>query len=134
MEGISDIKIDGIDPNRPPSAKQARYIDLFFKLNHKAPSAWCGIFNDQMHRHPSKPKIDLTEGLYIETWVKSADQIAAHLEQLKAAIKATTTQYIQKIELSRKAAIAGERAAADDNSPQGKLNRIVDALNFDVEE
>ena len=86
MEGISDIRIEGIDENRPPSAKHATYINLFFKLNHQAPSGWCTEFNELMSKDPSKPKIDASEGLYIETWVKSSSYIVQHLEDWDSAV------------------------------------------------
>ena len=47
MEGISDIKICGIDETRPPMIKKEPYIDLNFKLIHKAPKDWCNDFKDR---------------------------------------------------------------------------------------
>ena len=134
MEGISDLRIEGIDENRSPSAKHAQYINLYFRLNHKAPEPWCSMFNDLMAKHPSKPKIIPTEGLYIETWVQNGDQIAPHLELLKAAVKECSTLYIEKLEREKRAssAQAGDRVA--DDSPQARLNRIIEALNFDDDE
>jgi hypothetical protein len=131
MEGISDLKIEGIDENRAPSAKHAQYINLYFRLNHKAPEPWCFMFNDLMAKHPSKPKLIPTEGLYIETWVQNGEQIAPHLELLKTAVKECSKAYIEKLERDRRASSAQTGEKVEDNSPQARLNRIIASLNFD---
>lgn len=131
MEGISDIKIDGIDENRPPSAKYPKYINLYFRFNHKVPEPWCITFNDMMAKHTSKPKIVPEEGLYIETWVQNKEQIAPHLKQLKSAVKECIGLYIKKIEMERQAANTQTGEAVEENSPQAELNRIVMELNFE---
>lgn len=133
MEGISDLKIEGIDENRAPSAKHAQYINLYFRLNHKAPEPWCSMFNDMMAKHPSKPKVIPTEGLYIETWVQKSEQIAPHLQLLKAAVKECSVQYIEKLEQERRASSAQTGEKVEDNSPQALLNRVIETLNFDDE-
>ena len=38
MEGISDIRISGMDENRPPRIGKEPYINLYFRLVHKAPA------------------------------------------------------------------------------------------------
>ena len=73
MEGISDIKITGIDEKRPPVIRKEPYIDIFFKLSHQAPADWCKDFNALLSNHPTAPKIKEKEGLYIEGWVRTAD-------------------------------------------------------------
>ena len=133
MEGISDLKIEGIDENRAPSAKHAQYINLYFRLNHKAPEPWCSMFNDMMAKHPSKHKMIPTEGLYIETWVQNSEQIAPHLQLLKAAVKECSVQYIEKLEQERRASSAQTGEKVEDNSPQAQLNRVIETLNFDDE-
>jgi len=132
MEGISDIKIEGMDENRPPSAEHKTYINLFFRLNHQAPDPWCEVFNTLMAKHPSKPSIDTGEGVYIETWVKSSGEISAHLEQLKAAVTSCTNQYIENIRRNTQVADSDGDSRIDINSPQGQLNRIISELNFDI--
>ena len=57
MEGISDIKIIGVDETRPPIIRKEPYIDIFFKLSHQAPSDWCSDFNSLKAKHPSCEKI-----------------------------------------------------------------------------
>ena len=131
MEGISDIKIEGIDEKRPPNAEHKLYIDLFFRLNHQAPNSWCEDFNSLMSSHPSKPKIKPNEGFYIQTYVRSAEEIAGHLEQLKKTVVTCTSQYIEKIERGKHQSNTGADKQVDENSPQGRLNKIIAELNFD---
>ena len=67
MKGISDLRIIGIDERRPPIIRKEPYIDLYFKLSHQAPADWCNDFNALLSKHPSAPKINPKEGLYIES-------------------------------------------------------------------
>lgn len=130
MEGISDIRIMGIDERRPPRIRKEPYIDLVFRLTHKAPTDWCKDFNDLLSKHEYAPKIGLDEGLYIETWVRNTDEISAHFQLLKDTVMQCTEQYIEKIR-------AHEQNRSDDNSllqketgAQGHLNRIIAGLDF----
>jgi len=131
MENISDIKIEGIDEDRAPSVEHKTYINMFFKLNQKVSATWCEQFNTLMSKHPSKAKVDPEEGQYIETWVKSPGEIAPHLELLKKAVKTATELYAEQIRLSTLAPTSDELTDAGKNSPQGKLNTIIEGLNFD---
>ncbi len=98
MEGISDLKIIGIDERRPPIIRKEPYIDIFFKMSHKAPADWCSDLNALLHKHPTAPKINEKEGLFIETWVKSADEITVFLEMLKGKVADCNRTYIERIE------------------------------------
>jgi len=132
VEEISNIKIIGIDEMRPPKIQKEPYIDLFFKLSSKAPPAWCADFNDSMVRHPSSPKIKPEEGLYIETWVRKSDEIAAHLQLLKTRVAECGERYIEKLRIARQ---KSEEEGADLNKglgEQGQLNRIIAQLDFDT--
>ena len=131
MEGISDIRIVGIDEKRPPIVRKEPYIDLFFKLSHQAPAEWCNVFNTLSARYPSKPKIKEKEGLYIEAWVKTPDEIAALLELLKANVAECTRVYIERIELIARNAGDANAALSKEAGEQGRLNRIIAALDFD---
>ena len=86
MEGISDIRITGIDERRPPRIRKEPYIDLCFRLAHKAPVDWCHDFTDHQSKVAFPSKIDIKECLYIETWVRSQDEIVGHLQTLKKAV------------------------------------------------
>jgi len=129
MEGISDLKIMGIDMKRPPKVRKEPYIDIIFKLTHQAPKDWCKIFNDKMAKNTAKPKINEEEGLYIETWVRAMEGIAPLLEQLKQAVVEANREYIERIELSTRNR-ADVNASSEQSGEQGRLNEIVAALVF----
>ena len=130
MEGISDIFIAGIDENRPPALRKEPYIDLYFKLSHQAPEAWCKLFNDVVAKLEATPKIDPVKGEIIATWVRLPDDIPAHLKALQIKVAECTVQYIQKIELARQAEKSASSVVGQAEGPQAKLNKIVEALDF----
>jgi hypothetical protein len=132
MEGISDIKIIGIDETRPPRIRKEPYINLYFRLSHKAPEAWCDDFNRLVSKAKYPIKIDPAEGLVIETWVRKPEEIEPALGVLKAAITRCNEEFIANI---RAAAMAASSADAgkklEDEGEQGRLNRIIAGLKFD---
>ncbi|HEY5603248.1 MAG TPA: hypothetical protein VIM41_09080 [Gammaproteobacteria bacterium] len=131
MEGISDIKIIGIDNKRPPIIRKEPYIDIVFKLSHQAPMDWCKEFNALLSKHPSTPRIKDKEGLYIEAWVRTPDEIAALLKQLKDTVAECSRQYIERVELSlRNTGDANALLAQQGAGEQGRLNRIIADLDF----
>lgn len=132
MEGISDIKISGIDDRRPPRIRKAPYIDIIFKLSHKAPPDWCNDFNALLSKHPTSPKIKESEGLYIEAWVRTPDEIIALLETLKTKIAECTQAYIERIEQSARNADNDSLALSQESGEQGRLNKIIASLDFDT--
>lgn len=131
MEGISDLKIVGVDERRPPIIRKEPYIDIFFKLSHQAPADWCNSLNAMLHKHPTSPKIKEKEGLYIEAWVKKPDEIVAFLALLQGKVTDCNQQYIERIELAARNAGTVDASLASENSEQGRLNKIIAALNFD---
>lgn len=131
MEGISDIKIIGIDERRPPKIRKEPYIDIAFKLSHQAPADWCSDFNTLLSKHPTTPKIKESDGLYIEAWVRSPDEIVSLLETLKAKVAECSRQYIERIKLATLTADDDDTALAQETGEQGRLNRIIVALEFD---
>lgn len=131
MEGISDIKIIGIDEKRPPIIRSEPYIDLNFKLSHKAPAGWCNDFNALMSKHPGSAKIKQQEGLYIESWVKTPDAIIDYLELLKKKVAECSEMYIERIEQSARANRNAGQSEVDETSAQGRLNSIIAALVYD---
>jgi hypothetical protein len=130
VKGISDLRIIGIDERRPPIVRKEPYIDLYFKLSHQAPADWCSDFNALLSKHPSAPKINAKEGLYIESWVRSPDEIVPFLATLKDKISDCNHQYIQRIELSARAEGDANASLASETGEQGRLNRIIAALDF----
>ena len=131
MEGISDIKIIGIDHQRPPIIRKEPYIDIYFKLSHEAPLDWCKDFNALLSKHPTAPKIKEKEGVYIEAWVRSPDEIAALLEHLKKAITECSRLYIERVEASmRDSDDANALLSQQGSGEQGRLNKIIAELDF----
>ncbi len=130
MEGISDIKINGIDEARPPRIRKEPYINLYFRLSHKAPTNWCEDFNRLLAKRKCPAKIETTEGLFIETWVRKPEEIEAMLGGLKADVCTCTQEYIARVEAEASAAAAAG-GKPEDEGEQGRLNRIIAGLSFD---
>lgn len=131
MEGISDIYIAGMDEKRPPLIRKEPYIDLHFRLVHKAPADWCQDFNDLLSKHDASPRIDTGEGLYIDTWVRTPDEIVDHLQLLKEAVVRCTEEYIARIRERERDRDDSNDQLQQVEGEQGRLNRIVSGLVFD---
>ena len=131
MQGISDIKIIGLDEKRPPMVRKEPYIDLFFKLSHQAPQDWCEDFNRLTGKMDPAIKIDKKTGLYIDTYVRDMQQIQQHLDKIKAKIIACNEQYIANIQQKAMADAEKNASLQGDGGRQGSLNTIVAALKFD---
>ncbi len=129
MEGISDIRISGIDQSRPPLIRKEPYINLYFRLNHKAPANWCDAFNNKVAHGNFPVKIDPVDGIFIETWVRRPEEIEPLLAVLKSAVSATSEEYVARVEAEAKAA-AEKGATPDNEGEQGRLNRIIAGLDF----
>ena len=130
MEGISDIRVSGIDEQRPPQIQKEPYINLFFKLNHKAPEKWCEDFNQLFSKADYSVKIEPATGLFIETWVRKPEEIDAALAGLKEAVTTCTQEYIARIQADAYA-VTNLDYSSDDQGEQGRLNKIIADLNFD---
>src|SRR5690242_11041568 len=98
MKDISDIKITGMDEKRPPQIRKEPYIDLCFRLSHKAPVDWCHDLIDYQSKAGFPIKMNIDDCLFIETWVRTPDQIVGHLQTLKKAVAECNARYIAKIE------------------------------------
>jgi hypothetical protein len=133
LDSINDIKITGIDDERPPRVRKEAYIDLYFKLSHKAPLEWCEDFNSLGSKLDPAAKIDKTKAVVIETWVRDMDLIGAQLEKIKKSILLCNLQYIEKIRLRKLAAASKNSAVTGMDGQQNRLNEIVSHLNFDTE-
>jgi hypothetical protein len=130
MEGISDIRIVGIDEKRPPRIRKEPYIDLYFRLSHKAPIDWCQDFVDLQSRQEYASKINPDECLYIETWVRTPGEIVAQLQALKQAVADCNARYIEKIMAYERNRDSDNDQLKKDDGPQGQLNRIIAGLDF----
>lgn len=132
MDSISDIKITGIDEERPPRVRKEAYVDVFFKLSHEPPLDWRDDFDSLGSKLDTGAKIDKKNGLVIETWVRDMDLIPAHLEKLKKLIAVCNQQYLEKIRLKKLAASEKEHALTGMEEKQNRLNEIISRLNFDT--
>ncbi|MEI6414719.1 MAG: hypothetical protein WCP34_10740 [Pseudomonadota bacterium] len=133
MEGISDIKIVGVDEKKPPRVRKEPYIDIAFKLSHKAPADWCDDFNNLMRKHKIIGELNKAEGLYIETWVRAMEDIAPHLEKLQATVGECTQNYLAKILQRQQSALGDTDSLREAGGEQGRLNQIIAGLNFDFD-
>lgn len=132
MDGISDIKIIGIDEMRPPRIRKEPYINLYFKLSHKAPSSWCEDFNQLVGKNNYTTKIEPDEGLFIETWLRRPEEIPDMLEGLKEAVRAASDVFIARMKAEALAAAASAGTVnPEDEGEQGRLNHIIARLKFD---
>lgn len=131
MEGISDIRIAGMDENRPPQVGKVPYINLYFRLSHKAPLDWCVGFNDLLAKHEYTPKINIKEGLFIEAWVRNPDEIVVLFQLLKEKVAESTARYIEKIAVSKRETDSDNALLQKDGGgEQGRLNRVIAGLDF----
>src|SRR3970040_424958 len=120
-----------MDENRPPRLRKEPYINLYFRLLHKAPPDWCEGFSDLLVKHEYTPKIYAEEGLYIETWVRSPDEIAGLFQVLKEKVTACTAQYIEKSAASKRDSDSDNDLLQKEGSgEQGRLNRVIAGLDF----
>jgi hypothetical protein len=134
MNSISDIKIIGIDEERPPRMRKAAYIDLYFKLSTKPPPDWCDDFNALAHKIEPAAKIDKIKGNVIETWVREMDLIPGHLEKIKKTVTRCNQQYMEKALKKQLAAALKDAAVVGMDGQQNRLNEIITALNFDTDD
>lgn len=132
MEGISDIRIMGMDERRPPRIRKEPYIDLVFRLTHKTPVDWCHDFMSRQSSLDYKSTINTDECLYIETWVRKPEEIAGHLKTLKEIVAGCNARFIEKIQASERDRDGDNEKLLKEDGPQGQLNRIVAGLDFSV--
>lgn len=130
MSLFEEIKILGVDEQRPPRIRKEAYIDLFFKLSQKAPLDWCEDFNAIGRQINPAAKIDKTLGESIETYVNDMDSIQSHLNEIKQTVTECNTQYQEKLRQRELAAAASNAALPGQDSEQAKLNQIISALEF----
>jgi hypothetical protein len=131
MKNIRDLKIAGIDPARPPIIREAPYIDLVFKLSDRVNKEWCQDFNMLFTKSEYTVKVNAIDCLYIETWVRTMDEIPNHLKMLKEKV-AECNQKVYDREVARTQALSDKNTAlAGEEGAQGLLNDIIANLNFD---
>lgn len=132
MNTITDIKIIGIDEQRPPMIRKEGYIDLYFKLSAKAPQDWCEDFNKLGLRIEPRTRINPATGLVIETYVRDANQIQEHLDKIKQQLKTCIGDYLEKERLKQLALAQRDAAHPGANAKQELLNAIIAGLRYDT--
>lgn len=131
MEGISDIRIIGIDEKRPPRVRKEPYIDLFFRLSHQAPKKWCEDFNKLAKDLVPPVKINENEGIFIDAYVRDMSHILTHLDKIKKKIAACNVRYLENIRQRELEEAARNTSLYGAAGEQGKLNAIIAALSYD---
>lgn len=134
MEGISDIKIIAVDSKRPPVIRKQPYIDLFFTLSHKVPKEWAIDFNGLVSKQNFRSKIQTDEGLYIETWVRTPDEVSGHFNMLKDKVAECNESYTAKVLLRASKRADANSAIGNEQGEQGRLNGIIAGLEFGAQE
>ena len=130
MDGSSDIRIVGIDENRYPRIRKAPYIDLFFKLSRQAPREWCDFFNDFGKKIDPGAKVDKTQGLYIEAWVRDMELIPVQFDRIRKAVEESNERYAEYLRRLQLAESGGTKAGSED-ARQARLNAILAGLRFE---
>ena len=129
---MSDIKIIGIDKDRPPRIRKEAYIDLFFRLSEKGSIEWCEDFNALGRKMNPSPKIDKNIRECIQTYVGNMTLIAQHLADVKEVLRNCNEQHQQKIDEKARVLAASNASLQGQDGEQQKLNRIIDGLDFDA--
>jgi len=130
MQDISDIRIIGIDEKRPPRMRPEPYIDLVFRLTHKAPLEWCRDFVGAQGELRYEARINPDDCLFIETWVRTPDEIPNHLKTLKVMVAECNARYIENVTASANERDRSNEKLQNEVGTQGHLNRIVAGLDF----
>ena len=131
MSSFDEIKITGLDPDRPPQVRKESYIDLFFKLSTEAPLDWCEDFNALGRRLNPAAKIGKTTADCIDTYTNNMEKIPSQLDEIKQTVKDCNEQYLEKIKQKAMALAASNAALQGQGGEQDKLNQIIAALVFD---
>jgi hypothetical protein len=130
MEGISDLKIIGLDKERPPQILSYPCIFLFFELVHDAPEDWCDDFNRLVAKAKYTTKVNLEDRLFIETWVRKPEEIAICLDYVRQSVKTCNEAYIAR-KMAEKGITVDDKPSAAVSEAQMNLNRVIEGLNFD---
>lgn len=131
MSSFEEVKITGIDLDRPPQVRKESYIDLFFKLSSEAPLEWCEDFNALGRRLSPSAKIGKTTVDCIDTYANDMEKIPSQLNEIKQTVKECNEQYQEKIKLKAAALAASNAALQGQGGEQDKLNKIIATLAFD---
>lgn len=130
MPEQKNLSIIGIDEKRPPRVRKEHYIDIFYRLSQKASGEWCDIFNTLSKQLVPPAKINKSEGIYIEAYVRDMNLLQDHLDKIKKNITESNERLATAVR-KRNEAITKENAGeSDDGDEQRRLNAIVASLHF----
>jgi hypothetical protein len=130
VNNISEIRIIGIDTDRPPRVRKESYIDLFFRLSTKVTPEWSDEFNALGRRLTPSPKIDKANHECIESYVKDMSLIAAHLADIKKIVSNCNQRYQDKLDEKARVLAATNASLQGQDGKQNQLNEIIAALDF----
>lgn len=131
MTIFNEIKIIGLDANRPPRIRKEPYIDMFYQLSEDAPEEWCDDFESYGRQLNPMAKIDKTTRIFINTYVNDMDVIPVHFAQLKEAVSNCNVQFVEKLQQRAAAQAKDDEKLQGQGGEQFKLNEIVASLEFD---
>ena len=132
LNSISDIRIIGFDKNRPPQVRKENYIDLFFQLSQQAPAEWCEQFNKLGNQLEPTVKVNKSDGIILETWIRDMNLIQVHMDKIKEKITLCTQQMLQNIKQKELDALAKNTSIQGQDGEQNKLNLIVASLDYGI--
>ena len=124
------LKIVGVDEKRPPIIRKQPYIDIFFKLSHKAPREWCEIFNRLSKQLMTPARINKSDGLFVEAYVRDMNLLPEHLNKIKKKVIESNEQYSAVIRKRNEDLLSRNVSVDNEGGEQGRLNTIVAGLNF----
>ena len=131
MTSFNELKVIGLDTNRPPRIRKEAYIDLYYQLSEDAPEEWCEDFAAFGRQLNPLAKVDNTSRCFINTYVNDMELIPAHFAQLKQAVAECNAQFLEKLR-QREQALARDNAdLREEGGQQYRLNEIVASLDFD---
>jgi hypothetical protein len=132
MTSFNEIKIIGMDANRPPRIRKESYIDLFYRLSEEAPEGWCEDFDAFGRQLSPTAKIDTADRGIISTYVNDMDTIPGHFAQLKQAVADCNREYLEKLRQMELAMAKDSADLREQGGEQFKLNQIIASLDFDA--
>ena len=130
MKNVKDLRITGIDASRPPRIRKEPYIDLVFKLSDRVTKEWCQDFTALFSNEKYSVKIDPVDCMYIETWVRTMDEIPGHLELLQAKVTECNLIVLNRETERLRQVASGNAVLQGEDGAQGELNRIIANLDF----
>jgi len=131
MEEFKELKIIGLDENRPRKAERRgdnSIIHLFLKLSHKAPVHWCQDFNRLLEGAIPSVHIKVDGGLFIETWVRKPEEMHNHITSIQEKVRAVNELYKNRLGEMQK---RFDKSDQEQYQLQKKIDSTVNSLKFD---